>query len=71
MSVVVNRDDGVCRKCGGTLEVIDGDDATMTVVCADCSESYLLEPDALNDGAMDYYPRIMLEKMEAGDDEED
>lgn len=31
--VHVNRSDGVCRKCGGTLHVTDADDATMQVEC--------------------------------------
>lgn len=31
----VNRQDGSCRECGGTLEIIDADDATMTVECED------------------------------------
>ena len=29
----VNRKDGVCRSCDGELEIIDADDATMTVEC--------------------------------------
>jgi hypothetical protein len=26
---------GRCRSCGGTLDIIDADDATMTVECID------------------------------------
>ncbi len=46
--------DGTCRECGGELEIIDADDATMTVEC-ECGEVYLVEPDAFGDGAMKYY----------------
>lgn len=29
----VNPRDGKCRSCGGTLEITEADDATMTVEC--------------------------------------
>ena len=29
----VDRQHGRCRTCGGTLEIVDADDATMTVEC--------------------------------------
>jgi hypothetical protein len=61
--MLVDPKDGTCRKCGGTLEVLEGDDATMTVQCTECDDSYLVEPDAFGDGAMDYYPRIMLKQI--------
>jgi hypothetical protein len=32
----VNPDDGCCLECGGTLDVIDADESTMTVQCRDC-----------------------------------
>jgi hypothetical protein len=35
--IQVNRSDGVCRACGGTLQVTDADDATMFVECDDWS----------------------------------
>ena len=59
--------DGVCRSCGGTLEVIDADDATMTVECEDCGETYTVETDAFGDGCMTYYVGFMADR---GDDEE-
>jgi hypothetical protein len=71
MSVTVDRQDGRCRECGGTLEIVDADDATMTVECTEpeCRESYQVETDAFGDGCMTYYPRIMAERMEGVEDE--
>jgi hypothetical protein len=65
----VDPTDGRCRSCGGTLTITDADDATMTVEC-ECGESYLVEPDAFGDGAMDYYVDfLMMRNSEGGDDE--
>ena len=61
----VNPRDGKCRECGGTLEFIDADDATMTVQCEECGDEYQVETDAFGDGCMVYYPAVMAEKMEA------
>ena len=47
--------DGCCRKCRGELEIIDADDATMTVECLACGDVYLVEPDAFGDGCLTYY----------------
>ncbi len=48
-----------CRECEkGEVKVIDVDDCTMTVECPVCHETYLVEPDAFNDGGM-----IWAEKM--------
>ena len=64
--IVVDRKDGRCRACGGTLEVVDADDATMTVECQEegCGEVYPVEPDAFGDGCMVYYVGFMRERME-------
>jgi hypothetical protein len=51
----VDPKDGKCRSCGGVLEIIDVDDATMNVMCEDCGDSYVVEPDAFGDGCMTYY----------------
>jgi len=51
----VDPKDGVCRSCGGELQIIDADDATMTVECDDCADVYFVEPDAFGDGCMTYY----------------
>lgn len=51
----VNPAHGKCRTCSGHLIVVDADDATMTVECTECDESYLVEPDAFGDGCMMYY----------------
>jgi len=66
----VDPKDGVCRSCGGELEIIDADDATMTVECEDCGETYLVEPDAFGDGCMTYYVGFMTgqDREEGSDD---
>jgi hypothetical protein len=71
--MLVNRRDACCRSCGGTLEIVDVDDATMTVECRnpECSDSYSVEPDAFGDGAMTYYPAALQEKCENGGAEDD
>lgn len=57
----VNRNDGVCRECGGELLVIDGDDCSMVVECQTCGDCYSVEPDAFGDGGIEYWPAIMAE----------
>jgi len=44
--VHVSPSDGVCRECGGTLQVTEADDATMFVECDECGEGYSVETDA-------------------------
>lgn len=66
----VKPEDGTCRSCGGELQIIDADDATMTVECADCNEVYLVEPDAFGDGCMTYYAAF-LTGVEVGEDAAD
>jgi hypothetical protein len=61
----VNPKDGCCRSCGGTLTIIDCDDATMTVEC-DCGDSYAVETDAFRDGALHYHPLVLAEKLQKG-----
>jgi transcription elongation factor Elf1 len=39
----VNPADGVCRSCGGALEIMDADDSSMTVFCGECGDSYEVE----------------------------
>lgn len=56
----VNPNDGRCRECHDELEIIDADDATMTVRCA-CGEEYLVETDAFGDGGLHYYPQFLAE----------
>ena len=53
--MLVSLKDGSCRSCGGQLEIIDADDATMSVVCQECGDEYVVEPDAFGDGCMTYY----------------
>lgn len=59
----IDPHDGRCRDCGGELEIIEADDATMTVQCLDCGDSYLVEPDAYGDGAIHYYPQFLAERL--------
>lgn len=60
----VNVRDGTCRACKGELEIVDADDATMTVCCLACGEEYLVETDAFGDGGIGYYPEVMAQKLE-------
>jgi len=62
----VDPNDGKCRSCNGQLEIIEADDATMTVECIECGDSYLVESDAFGDGCMTYYVGFMAEQMNAG-----
>lgn len=67
----VDPKDGKCRSCGGELEITDADDATMTVDCTACGESYLVETDAFGDGCLIYYPGFVAKRMaEEGDEDE-
>src|SRR5687767_14507136 len=63
----VQPNDGVCRACGGPLDITDADDSTMTVECSRCGESYPVEHDAFNDGAMHYFPHFMADQITRGD----
>jgi len=60
----VDLKDGRWRSCGYQLEIIDADDATMTVECVECGDSYDVETDAFGDGCMTYYLGAMAERME-------
>jgi hypothetical protein len=64
----VNPRDGVCRMCRGELDIIDADDATLTVECIECGDCYLVETDAFGDGGMTYYVNFMAARLEADDD---
>ena len=66
----VDLRNGRCRSCGSQLDIVDADDATMSVECIECGDSYEVETDAFGDGCMTYYPAIMAKKMEGGDGEE-
>jgi hypothetical protein len=55
----VDLKDGVCRSCGGELEITAVDDATMGVECQECGDSYDVEPDAFGDGCMTYYVEFL------------
>jgi hypothetical protein len=61
--------DGTCRSCHGELEITDADDATMTVECMECGDSYLVEPDAFGDGCMTYYVGFITQQQKENDHE--
>ena len=67
--MLVEKKDGVCRACGGVLEITDADDATMTVECTECGDNYQVEPDAFGDGCMIYYVNFLTRKREEDGDE--
>ncbi len=65
----VDKKDGVCRSCSGELEIIEADDATMTVACTECGDVYVVETDAYGDGCMTYYVGFIAGKRsQEGDD---
>ncbi len=67
----VDRADGSCRSCGGTLQIVDADDATLTVECLEpeCCDVYEVETDAFGDGCMIYWVEMMSRRHEEGDAE--
>ncbi len=70
--MLVNREDGTCRDCDGTLEIVDVDDISMTVCCMECDgDEYKVEPDAFNDGCVTYYTPFSVNKAEEWDEAEE
>jgi hypothetical protein len=67
----VDLTDGACRSCGGPLDILDTDDVSMNVACAECGDNYDVETDAFGDGCMKYYfPIVSSALMAAVDDDE-
>lgn len=66
----VDPHDGACRTCGGALEITDADDATMTVACLECGDSYSLEPDAFDDDCLEDDVPYLAIRAEEGDDDQ-
>jgi len=66
--MMVDLKDGACRTCGCALQIVDADDATMSVECTECGDGYLVEPDAFGDGCMTYYVGFMAGRGEGGDE---
>ncbi len=64
----VNPKDGVCRTCGAELEIVDADDATMTVECENGHE-YIVETDAFGDGCMTYYVGFLSGQLDQAESE--
>jgi len=66
----VNPKDGVCRSCKGPLDILDFDDCSMNVQCANdaCSDNYDVETDAFGDGCVTYYFQLVAERMHQGHD---
>ena len=62
--MLVNLKDGACRSCGGQLDIVDADDATMSVVCQECGDEYVVESDAFGDGCITYYVGFLQEAGE-------
>lgn len=63
--MLVDQKDGRCRSCSDPLRIIDADDATMTVECTSCGDTYLVEPDAFGDGCMTYYVGFLAQRGSA------
>jgi hypothetical protein len=66
--MMVELKDGACRTCGCALQIVDADDATMSVECVECGDSYQVEPDAFGDGCMTYYVGFMANRIEGGEE---
>ncbi len=64
----VDPHDGVCRSCQGPLDIIDHDDVSLSVACAECGDTYEVETDAFGDGCLTYYLPLVAERMLRGDD---
>ncbi len=62
----VDPKDGRCRTCEGALEITDAGDATLTVECVECGDTYQVETDAFGDGCMHYYLNFMADKLGRG-----
>jgi len=70
--VNVRPDDGVCRSCGGHLQIVDFDDISLSVTCLECADGYDVETDAFGDGCMKYYfPLVARRLLEEESDELD
>lgn len=59
--MLVELQDGKCRSCGGQVEIVGADDATLDVECTDCGDGDTVEPDAFNDGGIKYWPVAMVQ----------
>lgn len=59
--MLVELQDGYCRRCGGQLQITGADDATMDVECTACGDGDTVEPDAFNDGGITNWPQAMVE----------
>ena len=57
--MLVDLEDGKCPSCGGQLEIVGADDATLDAECTECGEFLHVEPDAFNDGGIKYWPHAM------------
>jgi hypothetical protein len=58
--------DGRCRRCGGTLTIVDADDISMTVTC-NCGEEYLVEHDAFGGGGVHYVIEFLAGRLGGGE----
>ena len=64
--MLVKKEDGVCRTCGGQLEIIDFDDVSLSVQC-ECGDEYDVETDAFGDGCVTYYFSLMAQRLSTED----
>ena len=67
--MLVDKEDGCCRSCGGQLEIVDFDDVSLEISCTECGDSYPVETDAFGDGCMKYFfplnaKRLLGEEVE-------
>jgi hypothetical protein len=62
--VAIDREDCTCSECGGSLEVIDVDDCTMSVEC-EVGHVYELEHDAF-DAGFEYVLEFLSRRGDSG-----
>lgn len=46
----ISRFDRVCSECPGTLEVYDADHETLSVICIECEQEFILEHSEVKNG---------------------
>lgn len=66
--MIVNRNDSTCRDCDGTLEIVDVDDARLTVFCLECKSHYKIEPHDLGTCYSDYFVPFSAQKAREWDE---
>jgi hypothetical protein len=62
----IDSQNGRCRECGNNLDIVDADDATMTVEC-ERGHCYLVGHHAFGDGCMLQVLAFLAERTQRSD----